>query len=86
MAFVCVNRKLCALHDAFSAPYAPQSAFFDVGPAPDAVRHQSDSQTALQRLHGVSSEHAHGAFYVFLVATVFNLNASLFPRRRGARV
>ena len=83
MAFVCVNRKLCALHDAFSAPYAPQSAFFDVGPAPDAVRHQSDSQTALQRLHGVSSEHAHGAFYVFLVATVFNLNASLFSAQKG---
>ena len=84
MAFVCVNRKLCALHDAFSAPYAPQSAFFDVGPAPDdAVRHQSDSQTALRRLHGVSSEHAHGAFYVFLVATVFNLNASLFSAQKG---
>ena len=84
MAFVCVNRKLCALHDAFSAPDAPQSAFFDVGPAPDdAVRHQSDSQTALRRLHGVSSEHAHGAFYVFLVATVFNLNASLFSAQKG---
>ena len=84
MAFVCVNRKLCALHDAFSAPDAPQSAFFDVGPAPDdAVRYQSDSQTALRRLHGVSSEHAHGAFYVFLVATVFNLNASLFSAQKG---
>ena len=96
-AFVCVNRKLCALHDAFSVregglgsePTPPEgtSLFFDDADtarprelSPDAP---FGSQLDLQREHGVTSENAHGAFYVFLVATVFNLNAALWSVQKG---
>ena len=97
VAFVCVNRKLCALHDAFSVregglgsePTPPEgtSFFFDDADtarprelSPDAP---FGSQLDLQREHGVTSENAHGAFYVFLVATVFNLNAALWSVQKG---
>ena len=93
-AFVCVNRKLCALHDAFSvrevgeSPTPPEgtSFFFDDA---DTARPLAStdapfgSQLDLQREHGVTSENAHGAFYVFLVATVFNLNAALWSVQKG---
>ena len=100
MAFVCVNHRLCALHDAFNAPSgvaslarapAPPERFQLAGPGAGSPETALDAETTplvrsqaqLQDEHGVSSEHAHGAFYVFSVATVFNANAALWSARRG---
>lgn len=94
---MCVNRKLCALHDAFSVregglgsePTPPEgtSLFFDDADTARPRELSTDapfgSQLDLQREHGVTSENAHGAFYVFLVATVFNLNAALWSVQKG---
>ena len=91
MAFVCVNRKLCALHDAFSVREVGEEPFRGGDSIPPDGTERSlfrdaapfGSQLDLQRLHGVTSENAHGAFYVFLVATVFNLNAALWSVQKG---
>ena len=97
MAFVCVNHKLCALHDAYSVPWAAGPLARAPASFSDAERASAESflldsaseerfvhsQRRLQRDHGVPSEHAHGAFYVFLVATVFNANAALWSTQKG---